>query len=147
MRSRWSFLVLVPLAFSLAACGRLAVPPVPKGKPVELSLSRAAVTWTDKKGGTLELKPDGTITATHVCSDYDIIDGTDEPRSGSGTWRNESGLAGQAGTVIHVDFETSQGEVTSSYDALQNGRTLKLWTYVGDPDEGSPLCILAAPAG
>ncbi|MGB8947207.1 MAG: hypothetical protein WCD21_44285 [Streptomyces sp.] len=133
--------MLVPLAFSLAACGRFAVPPVPKGEPVKLPLSRAAVTWTDKAGGTLKLEPDGTITATHVCSDYDIIDGTDEPRSGSGTWDS---LTGSDGTTITVSFQDA-GE-TTSYEALRNGGTLKLWTYVGDPDEGSPLCILTAPA-
>ncbi|MFC8226694.1 hypothetical protein [Streptomyces sp. NPDC057287] len=141
-RSRWSSLVLVPLVFTLAGCGRLAFPPVPEGEPVELPLSRAAVTWKDKWGGSLELKPDGTITATHVCSDYDIIDGTVEPRSGSGTWENQDGADG---TTVLVSFKDS-GE-TTSYEALRNGGTLKLWTYVGDPDEGKPLCILAAPAG
>lgn len=144
-RSRWSFLVLaVPVALSLTACGRLWGLPQPKGDPVELSPVQTAVTWTDKQGGTLELRPDGTITAHHVCSDYDFIDGTDEPRSGSGTWRNETGLAGQAGTTVYVTF--TSGDVYSSYEAVQNGRTLKLWTYVGDPDEGNPLCVLAAPA-
>ncbi|MFJ8882740.1 hypothetical protein ACIRJR_04935 [Streptomyces sp. NPDC102402] len=139
--SRWSLLVCVPLVLALAGCGRLAPPPVPHGKPIELSLSRAAVTWTDKEGGTLELKRDGTFTATHVCSDYDSTDGTDEPRSGSGTWDSWTGTDG---TMITASFRDA-GE-TTSYEALQNGRTLKLWTYVGDPDEGSPLCILTAPA-
>ncbi|MFD5138028.1 hypothetical protein ACFWMX_17545 [Streptomyces sp. NPDC058378] len=141
-RSRWSLLVLTSLVCTLAGCGRLAVPPTPRGEPIGLSLPQAAVTWTDERGGRLELKPDGTITADHVCSDYDIIDGTDEPRSGSGTWEIQPD---GDGATVQVSFRDA-GE-DSWYTALRNGRTLKLWTYVGDPDEGKPLCILAAPAG
>ncbi|MDF6019651.1 hypothetical protein [Streptomyces sp. JH34] len=140
-RSCRSLLVLVPLALSLVSCGRFAVPPVPGGEPVLLSPSRAATTWTDAEGGTLELKADGTTAAHHVCSDFDIVDGTAEPRSGPGTWESEDG---EEGTRVHVSFGTD--DESFAYEALRKGGTLKLWTYVGDPDEGRPLCILTAPA-
>lgn len=142
-RSRRALLALAPAVFALVACGRLAFPPVPDGEPVELTLSRAATTWTDTDGGTLELKPDGTVLADRVCSDHDIIDGEDAPRSGSGTWES---WEDDGGSQITVSFDTDS-TATTSYLALRDGGKLKLWTYVGDPDDGSPLCVLIAPAG
>ncbi|MEV0374728.1 hypothetical protein AB0I10_33940 [Streptomyces sp. NPDC050636] len=87
MRSYRVVLALVPAAFALAACGRLAFPRVPDGKPTKLSRSQTVTTWTDAAGGTLQLKPDGTFTAHDVCGDYDIsaYGPENEPRSGSGT--------------------------------------------------------------
>ncbi|MFD9288488.1 RNA-guided endonuclease InsQ/TnpB family protein [Streptomyces sp. NPDC060030] len=82
-----------------------------------------------------------TTAAHHVCSDFDIVDGTAEPRSGPGTWESEDG---EEGTRVHVSFGTD--DESFAYEALRKGGTLKLWTYVGDPDEGRPLCILTAPA-
>ncbi|MFD4139853.1 hypothetical protein [Streptomyces sp. NPDC058572] len=59
-----------------------------------------------------------------------------EPRSGSGTWAEDDR---EGRTSVTVSFE-SDG-VSSSYQALRDGRTEKLWTYVGDPEEGHALCI------
>ncbi|MFG2921894.1 hypothetical protein ACGFYA_10255 [Streptomyces sp. NPDC048305] len=133
-RSRWSFLVLVaPAILSLTACGRLFPPPPPEGEPVELSLSQAAVTWTDKWGGTLDLKPDGTYTADRACS-YDARE------SGSGTWSRERADE-RGGPWITVEHEN----VFTDYEVLRNGGTLKLWLWIGDPDDGD-LCVLTAPA-
>ncbi|WP_328625553.1 hypothetical protein OHA88_12495 [Streptomyces sp. NBC_00353] len=135
-------LALVPVAFALVACGRLAFPPVPDGKPTELSRSQTVTTWTDTDGGTLELKPDGTFTADDVCGGYFGIDADEpenEPRSGSGTWR-DSDWQGQTS----VDMSFKADGVSFGYEALRDGKTLKLWTCVGDPDEGLPLCILTS---
>ncbi|MFE3515463.1 hypothetical protein [Streptomyces sp. NPDC059166] len=133
-RSRWSFLALVaPAVLSLAACGRLFPPPPPAGEPVALSKAQAAVTWTDRWGGTLELRPDGTYTADRACAD-------DSRESGSGTWSQER--ADEAGgTRITVEYET----VFTDYEVLRKDGTLKLWVWIGDPDDGE-LCVLAAPA-
>ncbi|MFP3986514.1 hypothetical protein U9R90_03235 [Streptomyces sp. E11-3] len=143
MRSCRAVLALVPVAFALVACGRLAFPPVPDGKPTELPRTRTATTWTDAAGGTLELKPDGTFTAHGVCGNYDIdaYGPENDPRSGSGTWTVADWQEEQ--TSLTVSFQGNG--VSSNYKALRDGRTLKLWTYVGDPDEGHPLCILTAP--
>ncbi|SCZ15618.1 hypothetical protein SAMN02745898_11493 [Streptomyces sp. 136MFCol5.1] len=140
LRFSRAVLALVPVAFALVACGRLAFPPVPDGKPTELPRSRTATTWTDTHGGTLQLKPDGTFTADDVCGnffDLDVDDLKNGPRSGSGTWR-DSDWKGQTS----VDMSFKADSVSFGYDALRDGKTLKLWTYVGDPDEGRPLCIL-----
>lgn len=140
VRSFRAVLALVPVAFALVACGRLAFPPVPDGKPTELSRSQTVTTWTDTDGGTLELKPDGTFTADDVCGGFFGIDADEpenEPRSGSGTWR-DSEWKGQ--TSIDMSFKADG--VSFGYEALRDGKILKLWTYVGDPDEGLPLCIL-----
>jgi hypothetical protein len=86
------------------------------------------------------LKPDGTFTADDVCGnffDLDVDDLKNGPRSGSGTWR-DSDWKGQTS----VDMSFKADGVSFGYDALRDGKTLKLWTYVGDPDEGRPLCIL-----
>ncbi|MCX4545806.1 hypothetical protein [Streptomyces sp. NBC_01565] len=138
MRSYRVVLAFVPVAFALVACGRLALPPVPDGKPTELPRSQTATTWGDGAGGSLELKPDGTFTADDLCGDYDIsaYGPENEPRSGSGTWHDDR--RGQSS--VTVSFEADG--VSSTYQALRDGKKLKLWTYVGDPDEGHSLCIL-----
>ncbi|MEU9362998.1 hypothetical protein AB0D35_33695 [Streptomyces sp. NPDC048301] len=133
-RSRWSFLVLVaPAILSLTACSRLFPLPTPDGEPVELSLSQAAVTWTDKWGGTLELRPDGTYTADRACA-------SDSRKSGSGTWSQERADE-RGGPWITVEYEN----FITDYEVLRNGGTLKLWLWIGDPDNGD-LCVLTAPA-
>ncbi|MFF5895489.1 hypothetical protein ACFY8O_06105 [Streptomyces argenteolus] len=45
-----------------------------------------------------------------------------------------------------MSFDADSTAATT-YAALRDGRKLKLWTYVGDPDEGTPLCILTTPVG
>ncbi|MFD8222805.1 hypothetical protein ACFV16_01325 [Streptomyces massasporeus] len=139
LRSYRASLLLVPVAFALVACGRFASPTVPDGKPAEIPRSQTATMWGDGAGGKLELKPDGTFTADDVCGDYDIsaYGPENEPRSGSGTWDADE-QDGQSS--VTVSFEADP--VTSTYEALRDGKTLKLWTYVGDPDEGHSLCIL-----
>lgn len=87
----------------------------------------------------LRLKPDGTFTADHACGDYDIdaFGPKNEPRSGPGTWTAD-GWKGQTGITVSYD----PGDVDSGYQALREGTTSKLWTYVGDPDNNHSLCIL-----
>ncbi|MCX4533902.1 hypothetical protein OHA79_24400 [Streptomyces sp. NBC_00841] len=127
------------MAFALVGCGRLFPPPVPDGEPTELPRSRTATMWTDARGGTLELKPDGTFTSADICGDYDIdaYGPKNEPRSGSGTWAGED-RKGQSS--VTVSFEAD--DVSSAYRALRDGKKLRLWAYVGDPDDGHSLCIL-----
>lgn len=140
LRTCRAVLVLVPIAFALVACGRFAFPPVPDGKPAKLPRSRTATVWGDGTGGRLELKPDGTFTANDVCGDYDIdaYGPENEPRSGAGTW-DEDDSEGQSSVTVSFGAD----RVSSTYEALRDGKTLKLWTYVGDPDDGHPLCILS----
>ena len=144
MRSCRVVLVLVSAAFALVACGRFAFPPVPDGKPAELPRPRTATVWGDGKGGRLELKPDGTFTADDVCGDYDIsaFGPENDPRSGSGTWDD---YVSEGQSSVTVTYGTDR--VSSTYQALRDGRKLKLWTYVGDPDEGHSLCILTRRQG
>ncbi|GAA4909959.1 hypothetical protein ACFPM3_11505 [Streptomyces coeruleoprunus] len=130
-------LALATAALALTACGRLIGPPVPDGEPTELSRSRTATTWTDGEG-KLELHPDGTFTADHLCGDYDIAahGPENDPKSGSGTWE---GSRWKGDTQVRITFKSG---AESLYEVLQDGKTLKLWTYVGDPDSGHPLCVL-----
>ncbi|MEV0007632.1 hypothetical protein [Streptomyces sp. NPDC047973] len=132
--SRWSLLVLVaPAVLSLTACGRLFPPPPPEGEPVALSKAQAAVTWTDRWGGTLELRPDGTYTADRACA-------SDSRKSGSGTW-SQGRADERGGPWITVEYEN----FFADYEVLRKDGTLKLWVWIGDPDDGE-LCVLAAPA-
>ncbi|MER5728279.1 hypothetical protein ABT084_07940 [Streptomyces sp. NPDC002138] len=108
-------------------------------RPAEL-----ATTWTDANGGTLALKPDGAFTAHHVCGDWMGASDSNwtEPRSGSGTWNDESD---KTGTDVRLAFDIkgpkgdAVGDVLS---ALRHGETLMLWTRVGDEDNGGPHCVL-----
>ncbi|MFJ4839029.1 hypothetical protein [Streptomyces sp. NPDC088746] len=141
-RSSRSVQTLFPvvLAVSLTACSWLPVPPVPGGDPAVLSPARTATTWTDTHGGTLELKPNGAIAADNVCGSPDDDAGRNVVRSGAGTWV-ASDFKGQ--TTVYASFDNSDS--FTSYQALRDGSTLKLWIYIGDPDNGK-LCVLSAPA-
>lgn len=144
LRSCRTALVLLALALALTACGRFWNQPPPDGEPVVLKAADLTTTWTDADGGTLTLRPDGTFSAHHVCGDW--MGASDwnwtEPRSGSGTWKAESG---RAGTAVRRSFDAKgpEGdEVGDVLGALRQGKTLKLWTRVGDEDNDDPHCIL-----
>ncbi|MFF3617206.1 hypothetical protein [Streptomyces sp. NPDC002580] len=145
MRSYQEALSLVPVACALVACGRPAFPPVPDGEPTKPARSQVVAKWTDTHGGTLRLKSDGTFVADDLCRDFFDFDddGLDyEPRSDSGTW-HDSDRKGQ--TSVDMPFEADG--VSFGYESLRDGRTLKPWSYVGDPGEGRPPCILTPRQG
>ncbi len=144
VRSYRALSAVLAVASVCAGCGRLAPPPVPAGEPAELAHHGRTTVWSDGKGGVLRLKPDGTFTAERVCGDYDIdaFGPKNEPRSGSGTWTADD-WKGQ--TSITVSYDPR--DVDSGYQALREGTTSKLWTYVGDPDDGHSLCILTQQHG
>ncbi|MFG2332688.1 hypothetical protein ACGFMM_24075 [Streptomyces sp. NPDC048604] len=132
------------LALTTAACGRIWNRPPPEGESVVLKPAELTTTWTDADGGTLAMKPDGTFTADNVCGDWMGVSAWEwtEPRSGSGTWK---GAFGKTGTDVQLTFATkgSEGEdVEGVFSALRHGRTLMLWTRVGDEDNDDPHCIL-----
>ena len=139
MRSSRAVLVLLPSYSPSFACGKFAFPPVPDGKPAMLPRSQTATIWDDGKGGRLELKPDGTFTADDVCGvdDIDASGSETEPRSGSGTWYDD---VSEGQSSVTVRFEADG--VGTTYEALRDGKTLKLWTYLGDDPDDGRLCIL-----
>ena len=109
--------------------------PPPDGEPIELPRSSEAVTWIDAEGGTLQLEPDGTFTGRDLCGDGEGAT-RNEPTSGTGTWEES---ARNRQSTVEVWFEGQ--DVSYSYGAVQGGAALKLWTFVGDPDQGLQ-CIL-----
>ncbi|WP_141743730.1 hypothetical protein [Streptomyces agglomeratus] len=144
LRSCRTSLVLLAVALALTACGRIWNRPPPEGESVALKPTELTTTWTDADGGTLTLKPDGTFTANNVCGDW--MGASDwnwtEPRSGSGTWKDESS---KTGTAVWRSFDAKGpkgDEVGDVLSALRHGKTLMLWTRVGDEDNDDPHCIL-----
>lgn len=136
---------LLATALALTACGRLTVMPPPEGKPVVLAPAELATTWTDARGGTLALKPDGTFVADEVCVAVGWYEGL--TWSGTGTWKQG---ATQEETIVGVTFDAAHPETgernPDPYAALRQGRVLKLWAAVGDPDNDYPNCVLTSPA-
>ncbi|WP_405980110.1 hypothetical protein [Streptomyces sp. NBC_00158] len=126
----------------LTGCGRIWNRPPPEGEAVGLSQAELATTWTDEYGGILALKPDGTFFANQVCGDWTGASdwNWDGPRSGTGTWkRSESGAA----VARKFDAQGPKGDdVTDDLAVWQHGKTLMLWTRVGDEDNDDPHCIL-----
>ncbi|MFH9723007.1 hypothetical protein ACH4M4_08560 [Streptomyces sp. NPDC017254] len=145
-RSRRTALVLPALALALTACGRLTVMPPPEGEPVVLKPAELTTTWTDADGGTLTLKEDGTFLADKVClavAWYDSL-----AWSGTGTWKKGSGKKQSfVGVTFDADHPEVKGRTTEPYAALRQGKTLKLWAPVGDPDNDYPNCVLTSSAG
>ncbi|MFD7447072.1 hypothetical protein [Streptomyces sp. NPDC059909] len=132
------------MALALTACSWFWHRPPPEGESVVLKPAELTTTWTDANGGTLTLKPDGTFTANNVCGDW--MGASDwnwtGPRSGSGTWEDDSD---KTGTAVRRSFNTKGpkgDDVGDVLSALRHGNTLMLWTRVGDEDNDDPHCIL-----
>ncbi|MET8809691.1 hypothetical protein [Streptomyces sp. NPDC004546] len=139
------------MALALTACGRFTVMPPPNGEPVVLKPAELATTWTDADGGTLTLKPDGTFIADKVCVAVRWYEGL--TWSGTGTWEQGSN---KKQSFVAVSFDADHPVDTyhperverrpDSYGALRQGKVLKLWVAVGDPDNDYPNCVLTSPA-
>ena len=139
------------MALALTACGRFTVMPPPDGEPVVLKPAELATTWTDAEGGTLALKPDGTFIADKVCVAVPLVRGFDLVRN-----RHLGARLQREAKLRRCDLrrrsprrrhhpETGERE-PDSYDALRQGKVLKLWVAVGDPDNDYPNCVLTSPA-
>ncbi|MET8433342.1 hypothetical protein ABZV61_11160 [Streptomyces sp900116325] len=140
------------MAFALTACGRFTVMPPPEGEPVVLKPAELATTWTDADGGSLALKQDGTFIADKVCVAVSWYEGL--TWSGTGTWEQGSnkkqsfvGLTFDVARTFDAYHPEEKGErEPDSYAALRQGKVLKLWVAVGDPDNDYPNCVLTSPA-
>ncbi|MFJ7497985.1 hypothetical protein ACIQZB_44290 [Streptomyces sp. NPDC097727] len=139
------------MALTLTACGRFTVMPPPDGEPVVLKPAELATTWTDADGGTLTLKQDGTFIADEVCIAVRWYEGL--TWSGTGTWEQGSN---KKQSFVAVSFDADHPvdayhperveRRPDSYAALRQGKVLKLWVAVGDPDNDYPNCVLTNPA-
>ncbi|MGV9338999.1 hypothetical protein [Streptomyces sp. NPDC003688] len=139
------------MAFALTACGRLTVMPPPEGEPVVLKPAELATTWTDADGGTLRLKQDGTFVADKICVAVRWYDSL--AWSGTGTWEQGSN---KKESFVDVTFDEAHSvndghpeeseRRPATYSALRQGKVLKLWVPVGDPDNDYPHCILTGRA-
>ncbi|MEU6665594.1 hypothetical protein [Streptomyces sp. NPDC046727] len=125
--------------------------PPPEGEPAVLKPAELAITWTDAEGGTLTLKQDGTFIADKVCVAVRWYE--DLTWSGTGTWEQGSN---KEQSIVAVSFDADHPVDTyhperverrpDSYAALRQGKVLKLWVAVGDPDNDYPNCVLTSPA-
>ncbi|MFE1906007.1 hypothetical protein ACFW96_20415 [Streptomyces gardneri] len=136
---------MITAALALTACGRLTVMPPPDGEPVVLKPAELATTWTDRDGGTITLKQDGTFTADKVCLAAGWYDSL--AWSGTGTWSQGSNEKQSfVGVTFDADHPEVRGSKPDAYSALKEGKVLKLWVAVGDPDNDYPNCVLTSPA-
>ncbi|MFE7712340.1 hypothetical protein ACFU6I_42840 [Streptomyces sp. NPDC057486] len=153
LRYRRTALISLAVALALTACGRFTVIPPPDGEPVVLKPAELATTWTDAEGGTLTLKHDGMFIADKVCVAVDWYDSL--TWSGTGTWdqgsnKKQSFVAVSFDAAHPVGFDAAHPKTferePDSYAALRQGKVLKLWVAVGDPDNDYPNCVLTSPA-
>lgn len=150
MRYCRTALILLATALALTACGRFTVMPPPEGAPVVLKPAELATKWTDAEGGTLTLKQDGTFIADKVCVAVSWYEGL--TWSGTGTWEQGSN---KKQSIVGVSFDADhsfdayhpeKGErEPAPYAALRQGKVLKLWVAIGDPDNDYPNCVLTSP--
>ncbi|MFI7005386.1 hypothetical protein [Streptomyces sp. NPDC050145] len=119
--------------------------PPPDGEPAVLKPAELATTWTDADGGTLTLKRDGTFIADKVCVAVGWHDGL--AWSGTGPWeRGSNRKQSFVGVTFDVDHPETDGREPDAYAALRQGKVLKLWTAIGDPDNDCPNCVLTSPS-
>ncbi|WP_328943174.1 hypothetical protein OG259_17950 [Streptomyces sp. NBC_00250] len=145
LRYRRTALILAAATLALTACGRFTVMPPPEGEPVILKPAELVTTWTDADDGTLTLKKDGTFVADKICIAVGWED--DLAWSGTGTWRLGSN---KEQSFLHVSFDADHPELrgtkADAYSALKQGKVLKLWAAIGDPDNDYPNCVLTSQA-
>ncbi|MFE7582331.1 hypothetical protein ACFU5Y_12340 [Streptomyces gardneri] len=119
--------------------------PPPDGEPVVLKPAELATTWTDRDGGTITLKQDGTFVADRICLAAGWYDSL--AWSGTGTWTQGSNEKQSfVGVTFDADHPEVRGSEPDAYSALKEGKVLKLWAAVGDPDNDYPNCVLTSPA-
>ncbi|MEU2181934.1 hypothetical protein [Streptomyces thermolilacinus] len=90
-------------------------------QPPELTRETVVGAWSDGRGGTLRIAPDGTATATGL-SHYE--DETPAACDGTGSWR-------AAGGTLEVSIPGC-GHV--EWDALGTPEEPRLYAFIGDPD-------------
>ncbi|MGW6539881.1 hypothetical protein ACWGBV_24090 [Streptomyces sp. NPDC055051] len=125
---RGALAVTVVLALGVAAFASGLVEEYRPPRP-----ARAAIvgTWTDGRGGSMELAADGTATAAGL---DDSWGGDDEEREcgGRGTWTYEPG-SGASGRQVGLGV----GSCTDgTWYVGGTAERVTLYRYVGDPDSG-----------
>ncbi|MFB7941382.1 hypothetical protein [Streptomyces sp. NPDC056049] len=125
---RGALAVAVVLALGVAA---FASGLVEEYRPPRLARAALVGTWTDGRGGTLELAADGTATAAGLADSWD---GDDEELEcgGRGTWTYEPG-SGAWGQQVGLEVGSC---ADGSWDVGGTAERVMLYRYVGDPDSG-----------
>ncbi|MEV7567499.1 hypothetical protein [Streptomyces tanashiensis] len=106
-------------------------------EPPRLDAEQIAGTYSDGKGGTLVLAPDGRATATRVDT-FDFDDSFDSfkpqnhPCTGTGTWTYDPADGPYSQQVdVSVDACPVAMESWSVYGTREHP---KLYVFIGDPD-------------
>ncbi|WP_328623086.1 hypothetical protein [Streptomyces sp. NBC_00354] len=67
--------------------------------------------------------------------------------SGTGTWEQGSNKKQSfVGMSFDADHPETGEREPEPYAALTQGKVLKLWAALGDPDNDYPNCVLTSPA-
>ncbi|WP_073500136.1 hypothetical protein [Streptomyces phaeoluteigriseus] len=120
---------------AVTAVGSLAVISLYAGigyEPPQLGVEAAAGTWSDGKGGTLTLMPDGTATATRV-ETFELDDSFETVMhecTGTGTWEYDPG-AGPWSQEVIISVDDCRMD---TWEVLGTSEHPKLFVYIGDPD-------------
>ncbi|MFJ2645869.1 hypothetical protein ACIO1C_03920 [Streptomyces sp. NPDC087420] len=100
-------------------------------EPPRLSAERVTGTWSDGRGGTLVLTPDGTATATGVETFADdFIDPVMRECTSTGTWEYDPGNGPWAQEVA----VSADNCPTVTWEIFGTPEHPKLFVHIGDPD-------------
>ncbi|MFI9203563.1 hypothetical protein [Streptomyces sp. NPDC053048] len=103
-------------------------------EPPRLTTSDLAGTWTDGRGGTVRLGPDGNATAQGL--DNFVWDGTgkDKPTDcdGSGSWKPIT----ESGRVSGVSLRISACELRRDWSVIGTQKEPRIYHDVGKPGSG-----------
>ncbi|GGY08291.1 hypothetical protein [Streptomyces tanashiensis] len=106
-------------------------------EPPRLNAEQIAGTYSDGKGGTLTLTPDGQATATRV-ETFDFDDSIDpfepqaHPCTGTGTWTYDP-VDGPYSQQVDVSVEACPVAM-DSWSVYGTREHPKLYVFIGDPD-------------
>ncbi|MFD9635299.1 hypothetical protein [Streptomyces violascens] len=113
---------------------------LPEYRPPTVTPAALAGTWSDGKGGTLTLTPDGRATASGVDEDTSFDDAV-KKCAGQGTWMLRPGT-----TAWDQAVDVTVGDC--SREAWNVGGTesrVTLYHYIGDPDSWDLYELRKAP--
>ncbi|MFF9345114.1 hypothetical protein ACF1CG_35815 [Streptomyces sp. NPDC014773] len=100
-------------------------------RPPRLERAAFVGTWTDGRGGSMELAADGTATAAGLDDAWDS-DGEERECAGRGTWTYEPGPGSWGQELVLGVASCADG----SWYVGGTAERVVLYRFVGDPDSG-----------
>ncbi|WP_141307141.1 hypothetical protein [Streptomyces spinoverrucosus] len=132
--------LVVVCASTVTGCfARYEACPGEGDRPDDLEVDNLVGTYRNPSGSSVTLRGDGTFTTVAWPAGLDEATGTVDRRRGSGRWELSDGSRNDFDVRLSFheinDYEVGPGSYGSGFDISGNREDLRLYAWVGDPDD------------